>query len=252
MNPTNPLRCIAIDDEPPALEVIKKFCERKGGINLKTFSNPNEGLEAIVAEKPQLVFLDIEMDALTGLDIASRLPAGTFFIFTTAYLEYALSGFELDAVDYLHKPFSYTRFETALEKASRRIQIAAPPADNADSATIVVKQEYNNIVIPLDQIMYVEAMEGYSKIFRSNGVCTVSRVILKTIGAMLPPDEFVRIHRSFIVSRNKIRSFTRQNIILTDGTTLPVGRQYAPSVAEIMAQLRGAHMYRVPNSRNVK
>ena len=95
------IRCVAIDDEPLALDVIDKFCQRIGGIELSTFSDPVKGLEMIRREKPAIAFLDIEMENITGLDIASQLPEETCFIFTTAYLNYAMEGFELDAVDYL-------------------------------------------------------------------------------------------------------------------------------------------------------
>lgn len=99
------IRCVAIDDEPPALDIIEKFCQRIGNIELHKFNDPAEGLAAVQQSKPDIVFLDIEMDGINGLRIASQLPEGTCFIFTTAYLQYALEGFDLDAVDYLHKPF---------------------------------------------------------------------------------------------------------------------------------------------------
>ena len=115
------IRCVAIDDEPLALDVIDKFCQRIGGIELSTFSDPVQGLEMIRREKPAIAFLDIEMENITGLDIASQLPEETCFIFTTAYLNYAMEGFELDAVDYLHKPFAFSRFKTAFARAMRRL-----------------------------------------------------------------------------------------------------------------------------------
>lgn len=225
------IRCVAIDDEPLALEVIDKFCQRIGNIELKTFSNPATGLEAIERFRPDIVFLDIEMDGMSGLDIASRLPEDTCFIFTTAYLRYAVDGFDLDAVDYLHKPFAYSRFQIAFSKAMRRIgrqQIQTTPQK------IVVKQEYTNISIPLDDILYIEAIEAYSKIFRLTGKCVTSRILLKNIYTMLPPESFLRIHRSFIVSKSKIKSFTRQEVVLNNGKALPVGRQYA---SELIATL---------------
>lgn len=116
------LKCIAIDDEPMALLVIEQFCQRKGGIELTTFSEPIIGLEEIRHNEPDLVFLDIQMNSINGLEIADTLPEKCCFIFTTAYAQYALEGFNLDAVDFLHKPFSYERFEVALEKARRRIE----------------------------------------------------------------------------------------------------------------------------------
>lgn len=227
------VKCIAIDDEPLALDVIVKFCTRMGGVDLRVFSDSSEGLAAVGECKPDIVFLDIEMDGVNGLEIAARLKDEVCVIFTTAYMDYALEGFNLDAVDYLHKPFSYARFETAFSKALRRIEYSRA---NLSSRTIVVKQEYNNVSIALDDISYIEAMEGYSKIFRDSGKCVVSRVILKNIGLMLPADAFLRVHRSYIVSRAKIRSFNRQEIILSDGTVIPVGRQYS---AEIIGILTG-------------
>ena len=221
------IRCVAIDDEPPALEIIAKFCQRIGNIELQTFYNPEEGLDVVQRYKPDIVFLDIEMDGINGLEIASRLPENTCFIFTTAYLRYALEGFDLDAVDYLHKPFSYSRFQTAISKALRRI---GRQHLQAASQCITVKQGYNNISIPIDDILYIEATEGYSKIFRVSGECILSRILLKNIFALLPQEDFLRIHRSFIVSRSKIKSFSKQEIVLIDGTTLPVGRQYAAEI----------------------
>lgn len=224
---TDLIRCVAIDDEPPALEIIAKFCQRIGNIELQTFYNPEEGLDVVQRYKPDIVFLDIEMDGINGLEIASRLPENTCFIFTTAYLRYALEGFGLDAVDYLHKPFSYSRFQTAISKALRRI---GRQHLQAASQCITVKQGYNNISIPIDDILYIEATEGYSKIFRVSGECILSRILLKNIFALLPQEDFLRIHRSFIVSRSKIKSFSKQEIVLIDGTTLPVGRQYAAEI----------------------
>lgn len=221
------VKCVAIDDEPLALEVIGKFCDRIGNIELLTYSDPAEGMKVIAQTHPDVVFLDIDMGEINGLDIAARLPSDTCLIFTTAYLDYALEGFNLDAVDYLHKPFSYSRFETAFAKALRRMRetsIDYPPQ------SIVVKQEYNNVTIPLDDILYVEAMEGYSKIFRVSGGCTISRIILKNLCSMLPSGEFLRIHRSYIAPKSKIHSFTRSSVRLIDGQILPVGRQYASDI----------------------
>ena len=119
--------CIAIDDEPLALLVITQFCERFGNLDLSTFSEPRIGLEEIKRHKPDLVFLDIEMNSINGLDIAHALPRECCFIFTTAHAQYALNGFDLDAVDFLHKPFAYERFKKAVEKAIRRIETEKVP-----------------------------------------------------------------------------------------------------------------------------
>lgn len=160
------LKCIAIDDEPMALLVIEQFCQRKGGIELTTFSEPIIGLEEIRHNEPDLVFLDIQMNSINGLEIADTLPEKCCFIFTTAYAQYALEGFNLDAVDFLHKPFSYERFEVALEKARRRIESRRHPIPEY----LTVKQEYNNVNIPLSDILYIEALGNYVKIFRKKVV----------------------------------------------------------------------------------
>lgn len=157
---SNTIRCIAIDDEPLALDIIEKFCQRIGNVELERYSDPHAGLEAIREHRPDIVFLDIEMDGISGLDIAAQLPEETCFIFTTAYLRYALEGFDLDAVDYLHKPFAFSRFQVAFSKALRRI--GRQPI-KATSQCIVVKQDYNNISIPIDDIVYIEAVEALFK-----------------------------------------------------------------------------------------
>lgn len=219
--------CIAVDDEPLALEVVRKFCERRGGLSLEVYTDPAAALEAICRTRPAIAFLDIEMDGLNGMAMAARIPSETCIIFTTAYLDYAAEGFDLDAVDYLHKPFSYDRFEKAVARALRRLDYTRAAAG---TRSIVVKQEYNNVTIPLDDILYVEAMEAYSKIYRRSGGCTISRVTLKNLGAMLPADTFIRIHRSYIVPRARIASFNSQEVRLDSGHILPVGRRFAPTL----------------------
>lgn len=227
--------CIAIDDESMALSVIQQFCQRIGGIRLHCYSDPHLGLNAIARLKPQLVFLDIEMDEINGLEIARRLPQNCCLIFTTAYMEYALEGFELDAVDFLHKPFSYERFKTAVWKAIRRMTFLRGETEVPPS-TLIVKQEYNNISIPLDEILYVEAMENYSKIFRTGKHYVLTRMNLKSIQALLPATSFIRIHRSFLVALDKISHFNRREITLINGQTLPVGRQYSQNIFQEMAK----------------
>lgn len=231
----NIIKCVAIDDEPLALDVIAKFCERRGGIELMTFSDPGEGLAAVLATRPDILFLDIEMGDTSGIRLAAELPPEVCLIFTTAYLHYAIEGFNLDAVDYLHKPFAYNRFETAINKAMRRIGTPRPTPPAQRQGSIVVKQEYSNVTIPLDDILYVEAVERYSRIYRQSGGCTVTRILLKQLSEMLPAADFPRVHRSFIVSRSKVASYTRQEIRLASGAAIPVGRQYATALPSLLS-----------------
>ena len=131
------ITCIAIDDEPLALTVISNFCRRKGGISLQTYSEPRSGMEAIIRQHPDLVILDIQMNSINGLEIARNLPRGITLIFTTAHEKFALEGYELNAVDFLHKPYAYSRFEKAINKASFIIDILKA---RRQEETITVKQ----------------------------------------------------------------------------------------------------------------
>lgn len=225
------ITCIAIDDEPMALLVIGQFCRRKGGMELTVFSEPLVGLEEIRRRKPDLVFLDIQMNSVSGLEIADDLPRECCFIFTTAYAEYALDGFNLDAVDFLHKPFSYERFEKAVEKALRRINARRLSV----SECLVVKQEYNKVSIPLADILYVEALGNYVKIVRASGGRVLTRANLKSVMAMLPAGAFLRIHRSYVVALSAVLSFTRTRVVLKGCEEgLSVGAQYASQVMEAL------------------
>ena len=230
--------CIAIDDEPIALLVIKQFCERKGNIELKTFCEPRIGLEEIKDNKPDIVFLDIEMNGLNGLEIAKQLPDKCCLIFTTAHAQYALNGFDLDAVDFLHKPIAYDRFERAIEKAMRHISTLNKATISGNSqGTIVVKQEYNNINIHLSDIFYIEALENYCKIYRTNGNSVISRLNIKTIHKMLPENTFLRVHRSFLVPIHQIQKFTKQEIWLKGSLyPIPIGRRYAKEIYEFLTR----------------
>ena len=225
------ITCIAIDDEPIALSIIEQFCQRHGGLELRTFSEPQIGLDEIRRAKPDLVFLDIEMTEINGLQIARQLPQTCSFIFTTAYTEYALDGFNLDAADFLHKPFSYDRFCCSVERAIRRMEFIK---NKEQVRSIIVKQEYDNVLIPTTEIVYVEAMENYVKIYREDGTCTVSRMSLKGIIELLPANEFVRIHRSYVVAKSKIRNFSKHHILLPTDIKLPIGRLYADDVLQLL------------------
>lgn len=230
------ISCIAIDDEPMALLVIEQFCRRKGGMELTTYSEPHVGLEEIRRRKPDLVFLDIQMNSISGLEIANSLPRECCFIFTTAHAQYALDGFNLDAVDFLHKPFAYDRFEVAVEKAIRRLDIRSAAVPDC----LVVKQEYSNVSIALEDILYIEALGNYTKIFRESGGYVLSHTNLKTIQAMLPVNSFLRIHRSYVISVKKVERFTKNYIQLEKTSILlPIGECYASQVNQVLTNAKG-------------
>lgn len=222
------MKCIAIDDEPMALEVIKSFGERLGDMELTTYTNPIVGIEHVKRECPDLLFLDVKMGEVSGLNLAKEIPHGTFLVFTTAFAQYAVDGFDLNAVDFLHKPFSFSRFEKAVSKVRNAIKLlnysASPPLDGEE---ITVKVEYKNVTVKLSSILYIQAMDNYVKIFNVDGRPVVTQISMKALEAMLPKGDFMRVHKSYIVPRHRIESYSRSQLTLTGGTAIPVGRAYA-------------------------
>lgn len=226
-----PITCLAIDDEPMALLIIEQFCRRKGNIVLFTYSEPSMGLKAIEEKEPDLVFLDIEMNSISGLQIAEKLPTNCCMIFTTAHAKYALEGFNLDAVDFLHKPFAYERFSIAVDKALRRIESQT----SSIPEVLVLKQEYCHVTIPLDDITYIEALGNYIKLFRCSGGHILSHTNMKSVLTQLPANGFIRIHRSYIIALSKVERFTKSSVKLTGRTeSIPIGKKYTEEVYRLL------------------
>lgn len=228
------MKCIAIDDEPMALNIIAQFCKRMGDMELSTYTNPLAGWEQVKRTRPNIVFLDIEMGGVNGVELARELPAGVFLIFTTAYAQFAVDGFELNAVDFLHKPFSYMRFEKAVQKAVRLrslLNMAETPVMNEEEIT--VKVEYKNVKIKLSTILYIEAVNNYVRFHIVDARPILSQMSMKSIMDLLPADKFIRVHKSFIVPRHRIASYSRTQVVLyNQDITIPVGRAYADALRE--------------------
>lgn len=227
---------IAIDDEPVALSIIKNYCERLGDISLETYTNPRIGLQKIIEEKPDIVFLDIEMNGMTGMEIARELPPTACLIFTTAYAEYAVDSYEVNAVEFLHKPFFYPRFVKAIDKATQWIKMRkVTQLTRRPERVITLKVEYKNVTVSVDSIMYIESMDNYVKLHLLDGATRISQISLKKIEEMLPAKEFIRVHRSYLVSVAKIERYTRQSIKLVDrDEVIPVGRNYGAEIGDFL------------------
>lgn len=218
------MKCIAIDDEPIALSIIQEYCKQYGDIDLETYTSPIAGMDRVKSICPDIVFLDIEMNSHNGVALASELPEGTCLIFTTAYSQYALDGFNVDAIDFLHKPIFYPRFERAMEKA---IKWLGKKEDKSQRDTITLKVEHKNVVVDIDDITFVEAMDNYVKVFRRGLPMVLSQITMKDMESILPNDRFNRVHRSFIVSLNAIDKFSNRKIYIRNSDkTIPVGRKY--------------------------
>lgn len=225
-------KCIAIDDEPIALSIISQYCARRGDVTLETYSSPRLGMQRVREWQPDIVFLDIEMNGASGIELARQLPSSCCLIFTTAYAHYALEGFEVNAVDFLHKPYFYDRFERAMQKAETWLKMHdLLRTSESASRQLSVKSEYKNVTIPVNAILYIESIDNYVKIHETDGQSILSKIPLHSIEKQLPQGEFIRIHRSFIVPKSRIARFSRTEVILTKGEkSLPVGKKYADEV----------------------
>ena len=187
-------------------------------------------MQCIAETHPDIVFLDIEMNSHNGIALARTIPGDICIIFTTAYAHYALDGFNVDAVDFLHKPVFYSRFEHSMEKA-RMFMSLKKGSRRRD--TIRLKVEYKTVVLDVSEISHIEAMDNYVKVYREGLPTIVSQITMKEVMSMLPEDRFVRVHRSFIVALDAIEKFsTRQVFLRTGGQAIPVGRTYADAVSD--------------------
>lgn len=228
------MKCIAIDDEQMALEVIKKFCQRIDNIELLTFTNPLIGIEQVKKTKPDILFLDVEMGGVNGVELAHELPSSTFLIFTTAYAGYAVDGFDLNAIDFLHKPFSFGRFEKAVRKVEEQQKLHklnSLPTD--EDKEIIVKVDYKNVNIRILDIIYIESMGNYIKIHLVDSPAILSQQSMKNIEELLPSKNFIRIHKSYIVSSMRIARYNKKQVILYGGTKLPVGRNFTDNITSM-------------------
>jgi len=222
------LTCIALDDEPLALRIISTFTAKHPAIQLAgTFNNPHEAKLYLANNSVDLIFLDIDMLEINGIDFAKNLNPSPLLIFTTAHKEYAIDGFELDSVDYLLKPFDFTRFERAIDKAMTR------SASQSHRPFLIVNVEYQRIKIYLDEIECLESMQDYIKIHLIQGKTILTLSTMKAMLDRLPPNQFIRIHRSFVIAVKHIITFSQRKIQLPN-FTLKVGDGYYNEVIKCL------------------
>jgi len=226
------LRCIAIDDEPLALEIIKEFAGRVNFIALnKVFASAALATNYLNKFPVDLIFLDIQMPNYDGMEFFKSLLHKPLVIFTTAFGEYAVEGFKVDAVDYLLKPFDFMQFSKAVNKAKEISQYKT--GQTADSLPyIFIRSDYRLMKVILEDILYIEGLNDYSRIVTLRGKPSISLISLKEIMEKLPPAEFLRVHRSFIVPISKIQSYNRSQLFLSN-TTIPVGNTYITQVKKL-------------------
>jgi two-component system LytT family response regulator len=228
------LKCIAIDDEPLALKLISGYVSRFPSLQLiQTFDDAISGAEFLKTKPVDLLFIDINMPDITGIDLVRSLTVKPIVIFTTAYKNFAYEGFELEALDYILKPIDFKRFEKAVEKAIDYYRYKNQPATEQAEESLYVYSEYRMVKIELSAIEYIESMEDYIKIHLTNAKTVLTLMPLKKVLEKLPADKFQRIHRSYIVPVNKIRSIQNRKVKLTD-IELPVSESYLDIVRNWM------------------
>ena len=221
------IKALAIDDEPLALNVIEAFCAQLDYIDLqKTFTKPNEALKHINKYPVDLLFLDIHMPSLTGIDFYKYINQNTLVVFCTAHAQYAVEGFNLNALDYLLKPFTFERFKQAAEKAR---DYFSQSNNQKNVEHIFVRADYSLQKITLNDIICIEALDDYLKIYLHNQKTVVARITMKAMVEKLPVDSFVRVHRSFIVPIKKVESIRNKTLQIGD-KKIPIGNSYETEV----------------------
>lgn len=232
------MKCVIIDDEPLAIDIIESYIKQIGELEIVVkCTNPLEAITLLNKNKVDLIFLDIEMPNLTGIDLVKALDNMPQFIFTTAYPQYALDGFNLNATDYLVKPIPFHRFLKAVTRAKEKYELENKSILKNDTTIelfkaniqdnfIFVKSEYENIKITTDSIKYIQGLKDYIKIYTSQSdkaILTLSS--FKDILDKLPSNRFIRVHRSFVVNVDFIKALQKTKVII-DGIQIPIGETY--------------------------
>ena len=222
------IKCIVVDDEPLAVEMLATYIRKAPSLELAgTFTDPVQAVSAMAEIKPDLVFMDIQMPDLNGLELARLIPEDTRIIFTSAFRQYAFESYEVEALDYILKPIRYQKFLEVVSKAEK--WMANRPEKSRRSAFIKTEREYRNI--EFDQILYVAGMKDYVLIYlASEPEPIVTHITLKAIEEKLPSDMFMRVHRSYIVALDKITAIDSCGDILIDKISVPVSDSYRKEI----------------------
>ncbi len=217
------LNCVIVDDEPLALNLLEDYVKRTPFLKLTARCNSSvEALKAINENDIDVAFMDIQMPGLNGLEL-SKMVEDCAVIFTTAFEQYAIEGFKVNAIDYLLKPFSYPEFLAAANKALKQSEIMQAAHSNQVPETpvnIVIKADYRHQIINTNEILYVEGVRDYIRINMEDGTDIQTLMSLKAAKEVLPRKNFIRVHRSFIVNIDKVKTIERNNIVF--------GKQYIP------------------------
>jgi two-component system, LytTR family, response regulator len=237
MHETSTIRCLIVDDEPPAREIIRRYIEQVPTLELVgECANAIQAFSLLQQQPVHLMFLDIQMPQLKGNDFLKTLKNPPKVIITTAYSEYALEGYELDVIDYLMKPIPFDRFLKAVNKA---YQYTAAKMDGRNvqeekktDSFVYFRADRKMVKVMLQDILYIESMKDYIKVFTTGGMI-ITKQSISSVEAMLPEREFIRTHRSYIVSARHIKSFTSELIEIHD-TEVPIGKLFRNEVIKTL------------------
>jgi Response regulator of the LytR/AlgR family len=219
------INAIAIDDEPLALTVIESLCKKSENVNLqRTFTQPSEALKHLRKFPVDLIFCDIQMPSMTGINLVKSLQQNTMVIFTTAFSEYAVVSYELNAIDYLLKPINQKRFTQAITKAQEYFEYINKKEQGTEK-NIFVRADFSLVKIPVTDILYIEGLADYLRIYIKDRKPIVARMPMKDMMEKLPSADFIRVHRSFILPFSKIEAVRGTTIFIGD-REFPIGRTY--------------------------
>ena len=235
------IRCAVVDDEPLALGLMASYVKKTPFLELVgAYNSAVQAMQEMHDHPVDLIFLDIQMPELNGLDYSRMIPPQTRVVFTTAFNQYALDGYKVNALDYLLKPISYLDFLQAANKAQEWFKLVEQSKQPEKSEkeeeiqSIFVKSDYKLIQIELKNILYVEGLKDYVKIYEENATRPVmSLMSMKAMEDMLPSDRFLRVHRSYIVQKEKIR-IIEHNRIVFGNTYIPIGDSYKQSFQDFL------------------
>lgn len=234
------MKCLIIDDEEMAVKVIENYINKIDGLEITgVYYNAMDAFLALQKDKIDLLFLDIQMPKMSGLSLLKSLSYKPHVILTTAYREFALEGFDLDVVDYLLKPISLDRFLKSVAKVYRlensTIPMASIPKEETkkEPSFFYIKSERQFIKILLDEVLYIESLRNHVKIVTLNGTET-TLLGISQMEEKLPPQHFIRVHRSFIISLSKVDRFSQTNLVIGD-KTFPIGNSYRATVLKRLA-----------------
>ena len=223
------IKAIAVDDEPLALVVIENYCARSKDVELvKTFSNLKDAQKYMNQFPIDLLFLDIQISRTNGMDFYKNMEKKVPVIFTTAFAEYAVDGFNVSALDYLLKPIDYERFEEAVNKA---VLILVDKKLAEDQEFLTIRADYKLNKIAYNDIVYIEGLDDYVKIHLSDGKKITARISMKSILEKLPENLFIRVHRSYIVPLKNIKSI-QNKVLYLDELEIPIGDTYRAAVLD--------------------